>query len=163
MNIISKKISATNVLIWAGLRHSIPSHLKTTNCTSSTTPLSFRIDNKDFDALKKKLKDYYQLIKSRKAQFVKHFFNLTDDKVNNVFMLPHNITFEPYVKAFQYKILNSILYTSSKLYKIVYTAVDKCSLCESEPETLPHLLFYCVCSQLFWKQFESIHLTPQDI
>ena len=63
-NIISKKISGTNVLIWAGLRHSVPSHLKTTICTSSTTPLSFRIDNKDFDALKKKSKDYYLLIKS---------------------------------------------------------------------------------------------------
>ena len=51
---VSKKISRTNVLMWAGLRHSIPSHLRTTNCTSSTNPLSFRIVNKDFDALKKK-------------------------------------------------------------------------------------------------------------
>ena len=68
-NIISKKISRTNVLIWAGLRHSVPSHLKTTNRTSSTTPLSFRIDNKDFNALKKKSKEFYLLIKSRKAQF----------------------------------------------------------------------------------------------
>ena len=62
--IISKKISRINVLIWAGLRHSVPSHLKTTKRTFSTTPLSFRIDNK-------------------------------------------------------HKILNSILYTNSKLYKIV--------------------------------------------
>ena len=56
-NIISQKISRTNVLIWAGLRHSVPSYLKTTNCTSSTTPLSFRIDHKVFDAMKKKSKD----------------------------------------------------------------------------------------------------------
>ena len=177
-NIISKKISRTNILIWAGLRHSVPSHLKTTNCTSSTTPLSFRIDNKDFDALKKKSKDYYLLIKSRKAQFpnnslfLKHDFNLTDDQLKKVFLLPHNLAFEPYVKAFQYKILNSILYTNSKLYKIGYIAVDKCSFCESEPETLPHLFFHCVHSQLFWKQFEYyyysltkefFHLTLQDI
>ena len=100
-NIISKKISRTNVLIWAGLRHSVPSHLKTTNCTSSTTPLSFRIDNKDFDALKKKSKDYYLLIKSRKAQFpnnsrfLKHDFNLTDDQLKKVFILPHNRAFKP--------------------------------------------------------------------
>ena len=66
-NIISKKISRSNVLIWAGLRYSVPSHLKTTNCASSTTLLSFRIDNKDFDALKTKSQDYYLLIKSRKA------------------------------------------------------------------------------------------------
>ena len=72
----------------------------------------------------------------------------------------------------KYKILNSILYTNSKLYKIGYTADDKCSFCESEPETLPHFFFHCVYSQLFWKQFESyyysltkefFHLTLQDV
>jgi len=134
--------------------------LKTTNCTSSTTPLSFRIDNKVFNVIKKKSKDYYLLIKRRKAQ------------LKEVFILPHNLAFEPYVKAFQCKVRNSILYTNSKLYKIGYTAVDKCSFCESEPEMLPHLFFHCVYSQLFWKQFESyyysltkefIHLTLQDI
>ena len=41
LNIISKKISRINVLIWAGLRHSVPSLLKTTNRTFSTTPLLF--------------------------------------------------------------------------------------------------------------------------
>ena len=177
-NIISQKISRTNVLIWAGLRHSVHSYLKTTNCTSLTTPLSFRIDNKVFDAMKKKSKDYYLLIKSRKAQspnnsrFLKHDFNLTDDQLKEVFILPHNLAFEPYAKAFQYKILNSKLYTNSKLYKIGYTAVDKCSLCELEPETLPHLFFHCVYSQLYRKQFESyyysltkefVHFTLQDI
>ena len=125
--------------------------MKTTNCTSSTTSLSFRIDNKDFDALKKKSKDYYLLIKSRKAQFpsnsrfLKHDFNLTDDQLKKVFILPHNVAFEPYVKVFQYKILNSILYTNSKLYKIGHTAVDKCSFCESEPERLPHYFLLPLC------------------
>ena len=98
-NIISKKISRINVLIWAGLRHSVPSHLTTTNRTFSMTPLSFRIDKKDFDALKKKSKYYYLLIKSRKAQFpnnsrfLKHDFNLTDDQLKKVFILPHSLAF----------------------------------------------------------------------
>ena len=51
-------------------------------------------------------------------------------------------------------------------------ADDKCSFCESEPETLPRFFFHCVYSQLFWKQFESyyysltkefFHLTLQDV
>ena len=54
-------------------------------------------------------------------------------------------------------------------------ADDKCSFCESEPETLPHFFiffFHCVYSQLFWKQFESyyysltkefFHLALQDV
>ena len=103
---------------------------------------------------------------------MKHDFNVTDDQLKKVFLLPHNLASEPYVKAFQCKILNSILYTNSKLYKIGYTAVDKCSFCESEPETLPYLFFHCVHSQLFWKQFEYyyysltkefFHLTLQDV
>ena len=179
IHVNAKKIGKTNFLIWAGLRHSVPSHLKTSNnCTSSTISLSFTIDNNDFDVLKKKSKDYYLLVKSRKAQFpnnsrlLKHDFNLTDDQSKKVFILPLNIAFQPYIKAFQYKILNSILYTNTKLYKIGYTVGDKCSFCESEPETLSHFFFYCVHSQLFWKNFESyyssltkefVHLTLQDV
>ena len=39
-NIITKKISRTNVLIWAGLGHSVPTHLKTTNSVLLQRPLS---------------------------------------------------------------------------------------------------------------------------
>ena len=120
-NIISKKISRTNVLIWAGLRQSVSSHLKTTNCTSSTTRLSFRVDNKDFDALKKKNR---KALFSNNSRFLKHDFNLTDDQLKEVFILPHNLAFEPYVKAFQYKILNFILYTNSKLYKVILPLIN---------------------------------------
>ena len=79
---------------------------------------------------------------------------------------------EAYVKAFQYKVLNLILYTNTKLYKIGYTSDDKCSFCESEPETLLHLFFNCVYSKLFWKDFEFyfyslsqefVHLSLQDV
>ena len=75
------------------------------------------------------------------------------------------------LKLFSIRFL--ILYsTISKLYKIGYIVVDKCSFCKSEPETLPHFFFHCVYSQLFWKQFESyyysltkefVHLTLQDV
>ena len=79
---------------------------------------------------------------------------------------------EAYVKAFQYKVLNFILYTNTKLYKIGYITDDKCSFCKFEPETLLHLLFNCVYSKLFWKDFEFyfyslskefVHLSLQDV
>ena len=38
--------------------------------------------------------------------------------MKKAFCLPHSVAFEPYVRAFQFKILNSILYTNSKLHKI---------------------------------------------
>ena len=42
----------------------------------------------------------------------------------------YEVAFEPYLKAFQYKVLNSILFTNKKLCKIGYIQDDKCSLCK---------------------------------
>ena len=71
------------------------------------------------------------------------------------FALPHKIAYEPYVKAFQYKILNSILYTNKKLFKIGYSEHDKCTFCDNESETLDHLFFLLLCLEYildtFWK------------
>ena len=56
--------------------------------------------------------------------------------LKNAFSLPHSAAFKPYVKAFQFKILNSILYTNSKLQKIGYIADNLCSLCKRESKTI---------------------------
>ena len=113
-------------------------------------PPSLTINNNAFDILRKKSEDYYTLIISKNAQFSKHSlvlkrdFNLSEDQLERVFILPHIVCSEPYVKTFQYKVLNSILYTNTKLYKIGFITDYKCSFCKSEPETLLHLLFDCV-------------------
>lgn len=60
-NILSKKIAKTNFLVWAGLRHSIPS----ANLPDSP---SVMIGNKVFDVLEKKAKDYYAFFISTKTQ-----------------------------------------------------------------------------------------------
>ena len=140
--IVSNKISKINYLIWEGLRHSVPKHLKNSNCLRSEISLILTIDNKEFDILEKKSKDYYMLIKRIIAQCPKNSkhlcqdFNLTQDQLKKVFLLPHEVAFEPYLKAFQYKVLNSILFTNKKLCKIGYTQDDKCSLCKTDSESL---------------------------
>ena len=127
-HIITKDIERANFLAWVGLRHAIPSHLKSNSKNNShtfreTTP-SLIIKNNSFDILKKKSKDYYALIISKKAQssnyslVLKRDFNLNDVQLEKAFLLPHIICSEAYVKAFQYKVLNSILYTNTKLCKI---------------------------------------------
>ena len=146
-----------NILVWAGLRHAVPSHLISKSKTNSryflTMPPSLTIENNVFDILMKKSKDYYTMLLSKKVQLsnsslaLKHDFNLTDE-LRKVFLLPHIVCSEAYVKAFQY--------TNTKLHKIHvgYITDDKCSFCKSEPETLLHLLFNCLYSKLFWKDFE---------
>ena len=181
-NIITKKMKKANILVWAGLRHAVPSHLisksKTNNRTFLTMPPSLNIENNVFDILMKKSKDYYTKLISKKAKFsnnsliLKRDFSLNEDQLRKVFLLPHMVCSEAYVKAFQYKVLNSILYTNTKLHKIGYITDDKCTSCKSEPETLLHLLFNCVYSKLFWKDFEFyfyslskefVHLSLQDV
>ena len=45
------------------------------------------------------------------------------------------------LKAFQYKILNSILYTNKKLLQIRYCEHDGCTFCDKESETSHHPFF----------------------
>ena len=103
---------------------------------------------------------------SRKAQLPNNYtkkltqsFNLTEEELKLAFALPHKIVHEPYVKAFQCKILNSILHTNKKLFKIGYSEHDKCTFCDFESETLDHLFFYCSFSNIFWTHFEKYYFT----
>ena len=82
--IVSNKISKMNYLIWAGLRHSVPKHHS--NCLCSEISLILTIDNKEFDILEKKSKDYYMLIKRIIAQCPKNSKHLRQD-----FNLTHSL------------------------------------------------------------------------
>jgi len=118
-------------------------------------PPSLIIGDSVYDIVTKKSKNYYTKLISKKAKFsynslvLKHDFN---------FLLPHLVCSEAYVKAFQ--------------YNLEYITDDKCSFCKTQPETLWHLLFNCVYSKLFWKDFEFyfyslskefVHLRLQDV
>ena len=171
--LVEKHLEKTNFLEWTGLRHSIPPNLRNPNLDyvyQFQNP-SFNLVNDLFDVTKKKSKDYYSLLVLKKArlpnlaQKLKSDLNLSDEELKNAFLLPHSATFEPYVKAFQYKVLNSILYTNSKLHKIGYISDNLCSFCKQESETLQHFFYGCSHSSSFWKDFESYYLswTSQQI
>ena len=151
-SLVSNRISKTNFLLWAGLRHSIPSILK--NCTHKLTTDEFSLK---IEVTKKKSKDYYTLLVSRKALFptivnkLQNEFHFTLEEVKQIFMIPHCVTLEASVKA--------------KLN-------DSCSFCSSELETLYHFLYLCPFSIDFWHDFEAlwhqllkenIRLSLQDI
>ena len=72
-------------------------------------------------------------------------------------LLPHSIAFEPYVKAFQFRILNSILFTNSKLFKIGYRTDNLCSFCRRESDTIRHFFLDCPYSNSFCKCVESYY------
>ena len=123
------------------------------------------------------LSNYILLIKKKAclpnyAKKVKLDFNVSIDDLKKVFLLPHSVAFEPYVKVFQFKVLNSILFTNSKLFKIGYRTDDFWSFCKRESETIRHFFWDCPYSNSFWKCVESyyfrlrkqlVRLTLRDI
>ena len=157
---LSKKIDKTNILQLAGLRRSIPSSLRHKDCLPPINFPTFVIDDNIFDATTKKSKEFYALLIKEKAQLpfiaykLQSDFNLTNDQLREIFQLPHSVTLESYVKAFQYKALNSILYTNTKLYKMGFRTNDLCSFCKSQSESLNHLFFHCPYSKQFWNGLE---------
>ena len=77
------------------------------------------IDHQVFDVMEKTSKQYYSLLVGKKAQLpsvagkLQKEFNFSLDQLKQLFTLPQKVTLEPYVRAFQCKVLNSILYTNS--------------------------------------------------
>ena len=95
------------------------------------------------------------MITSKKAQLpnasskLQREFALSSDRLSKIFALPFKVALEPYVRAFQYKVLNSILYTNDKLYKIGFSQSNKCTFCNSDLESLYHFLYICPLSRNF--------------
>ena len=98
-------------------------------------------------------------------------FSFSENQLIQVYSLPHTVTFKSYLRAFQYKVSNAILYTNAKLFKIGFSEDDKCTFCKQEVETLYHLMFHCFYPKQFWRQFEfyfysitnrQVHLNLRD-
>ena len=54
---------------------------------------------------------------------------------------------------FQFKIIHNILPTQSSLLRAGIKDTDTCPLCNSECQSLIHMLFTCHVSSTFWNQF----------
>ena len=58
-------------------------------------------------------------------------------------------------REFQYKVLNCIVYTNEKLFRLGIVDSSKCIFCQKEAESIEHLLFSCAKSSEFWKSVLS--------
>ena len=98
--------------------------LRSSTYNAAIGPLQLILEENIFDVSKKKSEDYYKALVGRKSQFPKSInklqnnFNLSLQQLTQIFQLPHTVALEPYFRAFQYKVLNGIVYTSSKFYQL---------------------------------------------
>ena len=79
--------------------------------------------------------------------------NFELSNAQEVFSIPSLVASETYVWSFQYRVLNFILFTNDKLFKIGLSDSDKCSFCETYTEDLYHLFFTCSFVQAFCNVF----------
>ena len=95
-----------------------------TFCPSSAPP-SFSIDDNIFD-VKKEIKRLLLISCSKIAQYpnvinqLQNDFNFSIDRLRQIFSLPLSVVLESYVKGFQFKVLNSILYRGKALKRTTY-------------------------------------------
>ena len=120
-----------------------------------------KIGDRIFDPALSKSRDFYGLLISSKTTDsrgsikLKSKFSVDDDEPKMAFSLIRSCISETYVQCFQFKISNDILFTNSRLGKISLTQSELCSFCNTCPETIDHLFFFCVYSRAFWEEFES--------
>ena len=78
--------------------------------------------------------------------------NLDNDIINwkAVYTLPRCATISSRLRVFQYKILDNILYLDNTLFKMKVVQNPKCSICESNAETITHLFVECQFVSCLW-------------
>ena len=69
-------------------------------------------------------------------------------------MMPFLVTQEVKLQMFQLKILHNILPTRRSLFRARLSDSDSCRACQTEVETLPHMLFQCDITSAFWTAFQ---------
>ena len=167
-------------MVWSGVRAAVPAHLKSLDVIESELecPLEFHCGEKKFNPIVCKNKHFYELLVSDKAKVSRGFaklkedFGLTDSAVTKAFLKVKTVSSEMFIRSFQFKILNDITFTNSRLAKIGYVQDDSCTFCRVSPETVNHLFYECTHTNQFWKDFKNfwfalsgihVELSLQDV
>ena len=85
------------------------------------------------------------------------------------YTLPRKVTTNTYLRSFQYKILNNILYLNENLFVFGLSTTSSCSFCNCFHENITHLFCDCTIAQRLWKKLQLqlkenitlLLLTPQ--
>ena len=142
----------TNFLTWTAMRSSIINMKSKSFCSipiaGSLDPMNFDYKSKSFNTHTAKCKQFYSMMTSSKARIPNGFKKLTADfELSNAHW------------SFQYRVLNFILFTNDKLFKIGLSDSDKCSFCGTYTEDLYRLFFNFSFVQAVSNVFQGSRLT----
>ena len=165
----AKGLQSQNFLFWQGIVDAIPTSwkqaLKTGTVTQKTPfdPSSFTLplNSVKVDLLEVNTKKVYaELVSKLKERptaqirfeetFPEHNFDW-----KKIVKLPFQVALDTHTCEFQYKLLNRILFTNSKLFKIGLADSPLCTFCEKDNETPEHLFLYCHYANSFWTDIST--------
>lgn len=69
---------------------------------------------------------------------------------HSIFSLSFKSTISTKLQYFQYKFLNHVVYTNTKLFKMKIVETTLCNFCKYNEETLSHLFWECIFANSFW-------------
>ena len=80
-------------------------------------------------------------------------------KWNIIYMLPRVTTRDPFLRVFQYKILNNTQILNKKLYQSKLSNTPLCSFCKTHDEDSLHVFSECVHAIRLW---DALTITLSD-
>ena len=83
-------------------------------------------------------------------------------------MTPRIVSSNTYMRCFQYKVLNNVLFLNKKLFLFKKSQSPLCFFCKEEDETVLHLYFCCPNVRNLWNHLkfylaEHLTLPPQTL
>ena len=123
--------------------------------------LHLKIDNADVDlssVISKSLYNAFKMAKQTPPPAQKRFQDEFPDVQfdwNSIYSLSFKVSLETKIREFQYKVLNNIVFTNEKLFKIKMTDSPQCTFCKNEIESLEHLFYSCEITRSFWEALRS--------
>ena len=154
----SRGLSEKYYLKWAGIIHSIPQnwkkcikqHYQDISGIKKQNKNKFLLKDELIDIKKITTKNIYEKLVEQKytpptaqSNLSKRIGNTEGIEWSNVYNRIYTNTIDTYLRMFQYKILNNILYLNFDLYCFKIIEFSTCSLCHSYPETVDHLFIEC--------------------
>ena len=120
------------------------------------------MENSEVALSKVSSKLLYTAFKTKKIQvpptaqktFQEKFPQLQTDW-SEIYSLPFTVTIETKLREFQYKILNNIVFTNEKMFRLKMIDSPSRTFCKREIESIEHLFFYCDMTKTFREAFSS--------
>ena len=91
------------------------------------------------------------------------YFQTTDFDWKNIYLMPRRSTIDSYLRIFQYKILNNILYLNKMLFKFGLIETSSCSFCKLKDETVLHLFVECNIVLDLWNKLRVFYSNCLEI